>query len=75
MKNTTCQQASYIPPLSFIFCNPRHSNFGITAHPLANCLGSTLQPPYHCLSPCKLSWSEPPRPLLSVDLRLRLLQL
>ena len=48
----SCLQASYIPPLSFIFCNP-----------------STLQSRYHCSSPCKLSWSEPQRPLLSADLR------
>ena len=30
---------------------------------------STLQPRSHCSSPCRLSWSEPQRPLLSVGLR------
>ena len=34
------------------------------------CNPSTLQPRSHCSSPCKLSWSEPQRPLLSADLRL-----
>ena len=100
----------------------QHSDFGIRAHPLANCLGlnptsrcspltfgsflffhiyiyiythsiymnnttclqtsyipplsfmfrnpSTLRPWYQCSSPCKLPWSEPQQPLLSVDLRL-----
>ena len=64
----------------------RRSNLRITAHPLANCLAckpptfihvhfcypstSTLQRRSHFSSPCKLSWSEPQRPLLSLDLRL-----
>ena len=34
------------------------------------CNPSRLQPRSHCSSPSKLSWSEPQRPLLSVDLRL-----
>ena len=34
------------------------------------CNPSTLQPRSHCSSPWKLSWSEPQRPLLSIDLRL-----